>query len=161
MTIEIIEANLGDETLVRGVIAVLDSYAREPAGGQEPLAAEVRDRLLTDLKTVDAAVILAALDDDERVVGVAVCFRGYSTFRARPLLNIHDLAVLPERRGQGVGTALLAAAERKARADGCCKLTLEVLDDNEGARRLYESVGFGDGGPGDRETTTLFMQKPL
>ncbi len=161
MTMQIIEANLGDEALVRGIIDVLDSYAREPVGGQEPLATDVRERLLRELKTVDAAVILAALDDDARVVGVAVCFRGYSTFKARPLLNIHDLAVLPEKRGHGVGTALLAAVERKARADGCCKLTLEVLDDNTGARRLYESAGFGDGGPEDRETTTLFMQKPL
>lgn len=161
MTMQIIEANLGDEALVRGIIDVLDSYAREPVGGQEPLATDVRERLLRELKTVDAAVILAALDDDARVIGVAVCFRGYSTFNARPLLNIHDLAVLPEKRGHGVGTALLAAVERKARADGCCKLTLEVLDDNVGARRLYESAGFGDGGPGDRETTTLFMQKPL
>ncbi len=160
MTIDIIEANLEEEALVRGIIDVLDSYAREPVGGQEPLAAEVRERLLTDLRTVGAAVIFAALDQ-ERVVGIAVCMRGYSTFTARPLLNIHDLAVLPEWRGRGVGTALLAAVERKARADGCCKLTLEVLDDNEGARRLYERLGFGDGGPGDRETTTLFMQKPL
>lgn len=161
VTIEIIEANLGDETLVRGIIDVLDCYAREPVGGQEPLPAEVRERLLTDLQTVDAAVIFAALDEDGRVVGVAVCFRGYSTFKARPLLNIHDVAVLQECRGRGVGTALLAAVERKARADGCCKLTLEVLDDNEGARRLYDRLGFGDGGPGDRETKTLFMQKPL
>jgi ribosomal protein S18 acetylase RimI-like enzyme len=50
-----------------------------------------------------------------------------------------------------VGRALLAAAEAQALAEGCCKLTLEVLEDNP-ARRLYERFGFepsryGDSGP--------------
>ena len=160
MSIAIREINLNDEQQVSGVIAVLDAYAREPAGGSEPLAADVRARLLTDLRQVDNAVILGALDGD-RIVGIAVCFRAYSSFKARPLLNLHDLAVLPEQRGQGVGGALLAALEARARADGCCKITLEVLDNNHGARRLYERLGFGDGGPGEGDTTTLFMQKPL
>ncbi|MGI9342583.1 MAG: GNAT family N-acetyltransferase [Gammaproteobacteria bacterium] len=157
----IIDADLENEEQLHGILDVLDAYAREPAGGEEPIPASVRERLIRDLRKVDIAVVLAALDDTDEIVGIAVCFRGYSTFKARPLLNIHDLAVLPSQRGRGVGRALLAAAEDKARADGCCKLTLEVLDDNVGARRLYERYGFGDGGPGQRETTTLFMQKPL
>ena len=161
MSIRVIEANLRDDRQVREIIEVLDSYAQEPAGGLAPLPADARERLARDLKDVDGAVVLAAIDHEEHVVGVAVCFRGYSTFRARPLLNIHDLAVLPDYRGQGVGTELLAAVEQRARDDDCCKLTLEVLDDNHGARRLYEQLGFGDGGPGEHETTTLFMQKPL
>jgi len=157
----VVEADLGDEALVRGIIDLLDAYAREPVGGLSPLADDVRARLLKDLRRVENAVVFAAVTDAERVIGIAVCFRAYSTFKAGPLLNIHDLAVLPDRRGMGVGSALLAAVEQRARADGCCKLTLEVLDDNLGARRLYERVGFGDGGPGEHETTTLFMQKPL
>jgi len=161
MSINIIEVNLEDEAQVGDVIDVLDTYAREPAGGSEPIAADVRERLLSDLRHVDNAIILAALDDGGRIFGVAVCFRGYSTFKAGPLLNIHDLAVEPAQRGRGVGHALLDAVEERARADGCCKVTLEVLDDNLGARRLYENVGFGDGGPGSGDTTTLFMQKPL
>lgn len=160
MSINIIDANLSDEAQLGNIIEVIDAYAREPAGGSAPLPQNVRERLLRDLRHVDNAVVLAAMDDD-RTVGVAVCFRSYSTFKARPLINIHDLAVLPEYRGRGVGTALLAAVEGRARTDGCCKLTLEVLDDNFGAHRLYQSLGFEDGGPGANETTTLFMQKPL
>jgi ribosomal protein S18 acetylase RimI-like enzyme len=60
------------------------------------------------------------------------------------LLNIHDLAVLPEHRGRGVGRALLAAVEEHARRKGCCKLTLEVQDDNPRARALYDKFGFED-----------------
>jgi ribosomal protein S18 acetylase RimI-like enzyme len=75
---------------------------------------------------------------------LAVCFFGFSTFQARPLLNIHDLAVVPEYRGRGVGRALLEAAEARAAERGCCKLTLEVQDANPRARQLYERYGFGD-----------------
>jgi ribosomal protein S18 acetylase RimI-like enzyme len=157
----VIDIDPADEALVGAVIDVLDTYAREPVGGAEPIAADVRARLLRDLRHVDQALILAAVDATGAVVGTAVCFRGYSTFKARPLINIHDLAVLPEYRGRGIGRELLAAVERRARADDCCKITLEVLDDNVGARRLYERIGFRDGGPGAGDTTTLFMQKPL
>jgi ribosomal protein S18 acetylase RimI-like enzyme len=161
MNFNIIDADLADQALVGDIIDVLDSYAREPVGGSQPIGDDVRQRLITDLQHVDSALVLAAVDSDDRVVGIAVCFRGYSTFKAAPLINIHDLAVLPSHRGKGIGRALLCALEERARAEGCCKLTLEVLDDNLGARRLYEDIGFADGGPGDAETNTLFMQKPL
>jgi ribosomal protein S18 acetylase RimI-like enzyme len=74
---------------------------------------------------------------------MAVCFIGFSTFAARPLLNIHDFAVAGAFRGQRVGARLLEHIEQKARELGCCKLTLEVKDDNHAARRLYKRFGFG------------------
>lgn len=55
---------------------------------------------------------------------------------------INSLAVIPEMRGQGVGTRLLACAEEKARAAGCAACALSVAIDNDGARRLYERVGY-------------------
>ena len=159
--IRIIEANLADQSQVEAVIDVLDSYAREPAGGSTAIPADVRARLTTDWQHVDNALVLAAVDTNGRTVGIAACFRSYSTFKARPLINIHDLAVLPDQRSRGIGRALIAAVEERARALGCCKVTLEVLDDNHGARRLYAAVGFADGGPGEGDTTTMFLQKPL
>jgi len=69
---------------------------------------------------------------------------GFSTFQARPLLNIHDLAVVPDWRGQGIGRALLEAVEVEAIQRGCCKITLEVQDANRQARGLYERYGFAD-----------------
>ena len=81
---------------------------------------------------------------EDEPAGIAVCFFGFSTFRARPLLNVHDLAVMPKYRRQGVGSALLRECENRALRAGCCKLTLEVQDDNLRARALYERFGFGD-----------------
>ncbi|MDA8746099.1 GNAT family N-acetyltransferase, partial [Rubripirellula amarantea] len=103
-------------------------------------------------------VLLASVD--EQIVGTATCFLGFSTFQARPLLNVHDLAVIPEYRGQGIGRALLACAEASALKRGCCKLTLEVQDDNPKARGLYISFGFREFVVGDSEPTR-FMTKPI
>jgi GNAT superfamily N-acetyltransferase len=132
-------------------------------GGGAPLPADVRTRLGPDLReraARGAAAVLLARRDGE-VVGVAVCFVGYSTFRARPLLNLHDLAVLPAERGAGVGLALLAGVAAKARALGCCKVTLEVREHNATARRLYARAGFADPSSADSRAPTLFLERDV
>ena len=59
-----------------------------------------------------------------------------------------------------MGRALLGAAEEHARRRGCCKLTLEVQDDNTPARALYQRFGFADVVYGD-SAATRFLAKPL
>lgn len=157
--IEVREADLDDAVHAAGVLDVIDSYARDPMGGGDGLAAAVRDELVEGLRRHPTTLVFLAFSENAPI-GVAVCFLGFSTFHAKPLLNIHDLAVLPEWRGQGVGRALLAAAERRARSEGCCKLTLEVLDDNAPARGLYASFGFADDVFGGA-TSMRFLTKVL
>ena len=158
MTLQVREADYADERDAEGILDVLDSYASAPVGGGQPLAPDVRERLIPMLRQHPTSLVLLAFVDDEPV-GIAVCFFGLSSFRARPLLNIHDLAVLPQYHGQGVGQALLKAVEERARRKGCCKLTLEVLDDNARARELYRRFGFDDVVVG--ESATRFLAKPL
>jgi len=143
MALTIEDADLADPAHAAAIIAVLDSYAADPIGGGEPLAADVRAALVPGLARQPHARVLLAFEDTVPV-GIAVCFLGFSTFRAMPLLNVHDLAVVPGRRGRGIGRALLTAAEERARAGGCCKMTLEVQDGNAPARILYERFGFRD-----------------
>jgi GNAT superfamily N-acetyltransferase len=118
------------------------------------LAPDVRLRLVPALREIPRALVLLAVADDTPI-GIAVCFVGFSTFRAQPLLNIHVLSVLRRYRGQGVGSALLEAAEDHARRQGCCRMTLEVLESNVRARALYTRFGF------DAATLSRFMVKPL
>ena len=158
MSVHVREADFDDERDASGFIAVLDSYASSAVGGGQALSRDVRDRVVPMLRAHPTSLVLLALVDDERV-GIAVCFFGLSTFRARPLLNIHDLAVLPEYQGKGVGPALLEAVEERARREGCCKLTLEVLDDNTRARAVYRRFGFEDSVVG--KSATRFLVKPL
>jgi ribosomal protein S18 acetylase RimI-like enzyme len=57
-------------------------------------------------------------------------------------LYVNVLAALPEARGRGLGTRLMAVAEDLARAGGRRRLSLIVADDNAGARRLYARLGY-------------------
>lgn len=123
---------------------LLDSYARDPMGGGAPLPPAVVAALPARLAAHPTARAWLAFDGDAPV-GVAVCFVGFSTFAAQPLINVHDLAVLASHRGRGIGRRLLETVAQAARELGCCKLTLEVRDDNARAQGLYKALGFGDG----------------
>jgi ribosomal protein S18 acetylase RimI-like enzyme len=153
-------ADLSHPLHAEGLLDILDAYAREEVGGSMPLSADVRARLIPALCAEPGAEILLALFDGAPV-GAAVCFRSFSTFAARPSLNLHDLAVLPEHRGKGLGRALLHAVEARARALGCCKVTLEVADVNARARALYRSAGFENGAPGLERFAMWFLEKKL
>lgn len=123
------------------LLALLDEYASSQSGGGTPLADDAKARLPGVLAArAHYAGWLAW--DGERPVGLVNAFEGVSTFKAQPLLNIHDIAVAASHRGRGIGRRLLAAAEAEARARGCCKLTLEALESNAGAIALYRDVGF-------------------
>lgn len=58
---------------------------------------------------------------------------------ARPLINVHDLAVVPAFRGQGIGTLVITAMEQIAQERDCCKLTLEVLSGNQTAQQTLSA----------------------
>jgi ribosomal protein S18 acetylase RimI-like enzyme len=139
--LEIVQADLSDAEHAAAVVAMVDAYSRDPMGAGAPLRADVREALIPRLRAHPGTVVFLAMRAHEPV-GVAVCFTGFSTFAARPLLNVHDLGVVGARRGEGVGRLLLEAAEAFARARGFCKLTLEVVEHNTRALGLYESFGF-------------------
>lgn len=152
-------ADLASAADAQAVVTLLDGYARDPMGDGIGLAPAVKERLPGVLRSFPGAVVLLAWSA-ARPVGVAVCFTGFSTFRAAPVLNIHDLAVIPAYRGRGIGARLLAAVENEARARGCCKVTLEVREDNP-ARALYERLGYGAGSNGGMPVQYYFLEKRL
>ncbi len=139
---------------------LLDSYARDPAGGGAPLNPAKKDALLAGLAATPGAFSLLAYFDGQ-AVGLANCFTGFSTFAVKPLVNVHDIAVDPDYRGRGVGKALFVAIEAEARAIGAAKVTLEVLSGNERAKGLYRSLGYGDYVLDPHMGQALFWQKVL
>jgi GNAT superfamily N-acetyltransferase len=139
---------------------LLDHYAHDPMGGGVGLSEFAKAHLVDGLAArVNFASRLAF--DGDSAVGLINCFEGYSTFAARPLLNIHDIVVHADWRGRGVGRALLAAAEALARERGCCKLTLEVLEGNRVARAAYQACGFGGYELTPETGQALFLEKKL
>jgi GNAT superfamily N-acetyltransferase len=158
--ITVVEADLARADHQRAIVTLTDAYARDPMGNGAPLPGEVTDRLISGLRAHPTTLIFLAYDRGE-AIGIATCFIGFSTFHARPLVNVHDLAVLPAHRGRGVARRLLDAVEGKARGLGCCKLTLEVLENNAAARHLYTSSGFAQATYVDAAGGALFYAKPL
>jgi ribosomal protein S18 acetylase RimI-like enzyme len=133
--------DLADAAQTAALLALLDEYAAGPTGRGYGLDAGVRSRLPAVLAERPYYVGWLAFVDGEPA-GVVNCFEGVSTFRAQPLLNIHDIAVSPRFQRRGVGRALLAAVEAEARARGCCKITLEVLEGNASAIAAYLKAGY-------------------
>lgn len=160
MKFDIDKADFANPNHCSGIVDVLNSYATDEIGRGNPLSEDVRKRLVSELSNHPAAFVLMAFVDSQ-AVGIAICFMGFSTFQARPLLNIHDLAVLPEFRGLGIGRALLNTVEAYAIERGCCKLTLEVREDNRRAFGLYERFGFGDFVAGNSTVRTRFLSKSI
>lgn len=158
--IAIIEADLDEPAHQHAIVTLINAYARDPMGAGQDLPAEVQARLVAGLRQHPTTLVLLAYHG-ATPVGIAVCFQGFSTFAARPLLNIHDLAVLPEYRRQGVGRQLLQQVEAKGRFLGCCKLTLEVREDNHRAQGLYREVGFDNIGFTQGAVRNWFLEKRL
>lgn len=145
-------------------LALLDHYMRSPTGNGAPMSDELRARLPAELRRrpqVLSFIAYQASDAGPRAVGLINCVEGFSTFAGRPLLNVHDIVVHEDFRRQGIARALLAHVEAVARARGCCKLTLEVLEGNLGARRAYLEFGFEGYQLDPAMGQALFMEKKL
>jgi GNAT superfamily N-acetyltransferase len=86
-----------------------------------------------------AEVLLA--EEAGEVVGFALFFPVYSTFRAQPGMYLEDLFVRPEHRGKGHGKALLRALARLTVERGYARLDWTVLDWNAPSIAFYRSLG--------------------
>ena len=156
----IVKADLDRAEHQKAVITLTTAYAIDEMGNGAPLPSEVIEQLIAGLQAHPTTLVFLAFLDDI-AVGIATCFVGFSTFAARPLVNVHDLFILPEHRGRGVGQALLRAAEVAAHERGCVKLTLEVWENNRRARRTYEHFGFQQAGSGETTGGALFYTKTV
>lgn len=139
--LQVFPVNYADAQHAQALVQLLDAYAQDAAGGGTPLSDFVKTHLVQALADRPQAFSVLAFADGQPV-GLVNCFEGFSTFACKPLVNIHDVVVLASHRGRRVGEQMLALVGQLAMARGACKLTLEVLQGNYSARRLYERVGF-------------------
>lgn len=95
-----------------------------------------RAMYLAELENHGVSFCFLAKDDDGRAVGFC------SVWRVADELHINNLAVLPEVRRGGIGSALLEHVLRHGADSGAQRATLEVRQSNDAARILYERFGF-------------------
>ena len=159
-SIEVFIADYRNAAHAAALVDLLDAYASDPAGGGKPLEAAVRESLPAELAARPQAFSVLAYEGGQPV-GLINCIEGFSTFAARPLVNVHDVVVLPSHRGQRVAQRMFALVEQEARRRGACKLTLEVLSGNAPALRAYEREGFAGYQLDPAFGTAVFLQKKL
>lgn len=160
MKVELIHVDYQNEQQGKDLVMLLNAYALDPMGGGEGLAKDVQKNLVATLaERNDFLTVLAYVDG--KAAGIINCIEGFSTFKCKPLLNIHDCGVLKEYRGLGLCKKLFTEIEKIANERGYCKLTLEVLQGNTVAQKAYEKLGFS-GYELDADTgQAMFWEKSL
>ena len=160
MNIEVLVADYSNSVHAADTIELLNAYAEDPMGGGAPLSKHVQKNLIAELaKLPNAFSVLCYVDG--AAAGLVNCLIGFSTFKCKPLVNIHDVFVAKQFRYQGLSQRLLSEVQRVAMERGCCRLTLEVLDRNEPAKKAYSSFGFGANQIDSAKGKTLFWQKAI
>ncbi|MCW2271079.1 putative acetyltransferase [compost metagenome] len=137
----VLQASYSNPMHAEAIGLVLDQYARDPMGGGQALDPHLLAQLPEELARRPHAFSVLAFVDGQPA-GLVNCFEGFSTFACRPLVNIHDVSVVPAHRGKGLSQRMLTKVEEIARQRGCCKLTLEVLEGNPAAQGSYRTFGF-------------------
>jgi ribosomal protein S18 acetylase RimI-like enzyme len=126
-------------------------------GESTPDADVIAERAAPLIESGEVTVIFAGEGPD-----------GFVQLRFRPSLYtgaldayLEELYVVPERRGQGLGRALLEAAMEHARGRGAAHIDLGTSEDDVAARALYESAGFTNREGGPQGPRMLYYERDL
>jgi GNAT superfamily N-acetyltransferase len=148
-------AGAQDADVVARLLRDFNAEYDDPAPGQEQMAERIR-------------ALLAHGDTIILVAGEPPCAVSVTRFRPglwSPKLESYlaELYVVPDRRGQGIGRALMQETIAAARAEGADTMELGTGEADVVARALYESLGFThtEHGPGGVETPSFFYEREL
>ena len=119
---------------------------------QENLALELA-------KVPNAFSVLCYVDGNP--AGLINCLQGFSTFKCKPLINIHDVVVVSGFRGKQISQHMLQKVEEVAIKRGCCKITLEVLEGNTVAKNAYLKFDFSGYALDPEMGNAMFWEKAL
>jgi ribosomal protein S18 acetylase RimI-like enzyme len=155
MTEPIRSAVADDADVVARLLRAFNAEYDDPVPPQELVA----ERIRVLLKHGDTIILLA---------GEPPCALSLTRFRPglwSPKLEAYlaELYVVPERRGQGIGRALMDRTMAVARERGADTMELGTGEADVAARGLYESLGFThtEHGPGGVETLSFFYEREL
>lgn len=160
MAIEIRLANYNDTQDASVLVELLNGYALDPMGGGEALSEYTQKNLAQSLANIPHAYTVLAFVDGEPA-GLINCFEAFSTFKCRPLVNIHDVTVSSKFRGLGLSIKMMELVEQEANNRNACKLTLEVLEGNKVAQNSYQKFGFSGYELDPKMGKAMFWEKPL
>ncbi|MEV7726636.1 GNAT family N-acetyltransferase [Streptomyces sp. NPDC101733] len=130
-------AQVSDVPVIHAMVRELAEYEKVPHEARAT-PEQVREALFGEHPAAFAHV---ALDEEGRVVGFAVWFLNFSTWRGVHGIYLEDLYVRPDARGGGHGKALLRELARICVERGYARLEWAVLDWNAPSIAFYEALG--------------------
>jgi ribosomal protein S18 acetylase RimI-like enzyme len=147
-------AQLSDAEAIGRLLHDFNSEFGEHTPGPRALAERVRELLATG----EITVLLGGEGEPQ----------GLAILRFRPAIwtnalecYLAELYVVPDRRGQGLGRALMEAAIELARREGADHMDLGTGEDDVAARALYESLGFDNRGGRADGPVNFFYEREL
>lgn len=143
---QFIQVDLNNEKHCSAVLKLLNDYMLDDMGIGEPMPENLGPNIIDGLKNHSEYIgFFVCIEDD--FAALANCNLNFSTWKAKPLINIHDFIVSPDFRKQGVGLFLLNEIAKYAYEKGYCRINLEVRHDNYKAQKLYKKAGFTECNP--------------
>ncbi|MGD1921673.1 MAG: GNAT family N-acetyltransferase [Pleurocapsa sp.] len=160
MNANLIVADYSNSKHAEDIVYLLNQYALDSAGGGTELSSYAKENLTVELAKLPFAFSILCYVDNAHA-GLVNCFTLFSTFKCKPLINIHDLAVIKQYRRQGISQRLRNEVEKVARDKDACKITLEVLEKNIAARKSYAKFGFVGYELDPNYGNAIFLEKAL
>jgi ribosomal protein S18 acetylase RimI-like enzyme len=146
-------ADVADAEAVGRLLHDFNTEFDEPT----PSPAALADRVRQLLAAGDTTVLLGGAGPD----GVAVLRFRLAIWTQALECYLAELYVVPARRGQGLGRALVETAIEVARAEGATHMDLGTGEDDVAARALYESLGFDNRGGRPDGPVNYFYEREL
>jgi GNAT superfamily N-acetyltransferase len=135
-----------NQTHITSLKNLIRHYMTDAMGGCKPLTEKQEEAMVMGLESQSNCFVLF-IELNTEIVGLATCFINFSTFRAMPYINVHDIVIHKSMRGKQLGNLLMQKIIEIGHHYNCCKITLEVREDNIIAQRMYTQLGFGDTEP--------------
>jgi ribosomal protein S18 acetylase RimI-like enzyme len=152
--LDVRRAELSDAEVIGRLLHDFNTEFDEHSPGRGPLAERARELLAAG----EITVLLGGGDDPQ----------GLAVLRFRPAIwtnalecYLAELYVVPDRRGRGLGRALMEAAIELARREGANYMDLGTAEDDVAARALYESLGFDNRGGRPDGPVNYFYEREL
>lgn len=156
---EIKIADLTNQNDKNDIIELIKGFNGESTSGGG-LDSSVLNELIPNIIEFGNYLIYLAYVDG-KAAGFSICFEGFSTFKAKKILNIHDFYISNEFQGNGYGYLLMKHIIDDAGNRGYCKITLEVYSTNPRAINLYRKCGFSGNIEEEEKQQVFFMANNL
>jgi len=122
------------------LVPLFDAYRQFYEQDSDPATA--RSFLQQRITREESVIFWAANPADQAPWGFTQLYPSFSSISMKPIWILYDLYVVPERRKQGVGRALMEHARGFASDRGAHSITLSTATDNAPGQKLYESLGY-------------------